>query len=272
MSGLLTLVFCACFVLYINALVTDTCIKTIAVFGGTGFTGRECVYQALQAGYKVVTLARNPEKLLYPPGSSPEKSKQLMEHPNLKVVTGDVKIQKDVDAVFDDSIDGVIVALGGRIKNVGPTMLTDGTSAIINAMKSKSAAKRIAIITSVGAGESEKKAPWTFRALMYTVMRGMFKDKNNQEQLFLSPQGPGHDLEYTIVRPGGLGNGPPTGVINVNELEGGSIQRADLASFCLRSITEANFPFLRKASCLSSINGIGWQKEPEKGFDAPAEE
>jgi hypothetical protein len=33
-------------------------------------------------------------------------------------------------------------------------------------------------------------------------MRSIFTDKNNQEALFLKPNGPGRDLEYTIVRPG----------------------------------------------------------------------
>ena len=35
----------------------------IAVFGGTGQTGRAFVTQALDAGYSVRMLARNPEKM-----------------------------------------------------------------------------------------------------------------------------------------------------------------------------------------------------------------
>jgi hypothetical protein len=50
---------------------------------------------------------------------------------------------------------------------------------------------------------------------MYTVMKDIFADKNRQEAIFLS--GEGQDLEYTIVRPGGLGIGAPTGIINVIE-------------------------------------------------------
>ena len=34
-----------------------------------------------------------------------------------------------------------------------------------------------------------------------------------QEKLFLD--GPGSDLEFTIVRPGGLSNEPPNGIVNV---------------------------------------------------------
>ena len=45
------------------------------------------------------------------------------------------------------------------------------------------------------AGDSESQAPLFFKALMFTVMKDIFKDKNSQEKLFISPEGPGHDLE-----------------------------------------------------------------------------
>jgi hypothetical protein len=38
------------------------------------------------------------------------------------------------------------------------------------------------------------------------------------------------------VRPGGLGEGPATGVINVIDGQAGSIQRADVAAFCLGKV------------------------------------
>jgi hypothetical protein len=100
-----------------------------------------------------------------------------------------------VDRVFENNdIDGVVIALGGRTKDVGPTMLTDGTTNIINSMK-KFGVKRVSLVTSIGVGDSLMQAPLSFRLLIYTVMRKLFRDKNNQEQLFLSPKGPGHDLE-----------------------------------------------------------------------------
>lgn len=73
-------------------------------------------------------------------------------------------------------------------------MLTDGTRTIINSMH-KFGVTRVAVVTSIGCGDSEKKAPWTFRALMATVMRKAMRDKNNQERLFLDKSGTGHDLE-----------------------------------------------------------------------------
>jgi hypothetical protein len=73
---------------------------------------------------------------------------------------------------------------------------------------------------------------------------------------------------YCIIRPGGLGVGPPTGVVNVKDGYGGSIYRSDLASFCLKAVTDKNFPYIRKSPCVSSIFGTGWKKDNIKGFDA----
>jgi len=128
--------------------------------------------------------------------------------------------------------------------------------------------KRIAVVTSIGAGSSEQQAPIFFKILMYTVMKGIFTDKNNQEALFLDPSGIGHGLEYCIVRPGGLGTGEPTGVINVIDGQAGSIQRADVATFCLGAVTDQSFPYIKQTPCISSVGGTGWVKEKKAGFDA----
>ena len=219
-------------------------------------------------------LARSPEKMIYPEGSGGvANTGRLMSNDNLQVLQGDVTKQSDVDAAFaaaQDDVIGTIVSLGGKTKDVGPTMLTDGTSCVINAMKAKGV-KRVAVVTSIGAGDSEKQAPFFFKALMYTVMSGIFKDKNNQEKLFtgdVTGSAPGGDLEWCIVRPGGLGTGPPTGVINVIEGEAGSIQRADVAAFCLGAITDENFPYIRGTPCISSVGGTSWKKEKGANFDS----
>lgn len=246
-------------------------MSTIAVFGGTGKTGAEIVYQSLKEGQKVVVLARDPSKMLFPEGSGgPSNTGKVFTDPNLKIIQGTVTDKSAVQATLDaaeDEIAGVAIALGGKTKEVGKTMLTDGTRNIIEAMKEK-AVKRVAVVTSIGAGDSEKQAPFFFKALMYTVMSSIFEDKNNQEKLFLNPDGIGKDLEYCIVRPGGLGVGPATGVINVIDGQAGSIQRADVAAFCLGAINDANFPYIRKTPCISSLGGTGWVKEKKAGFDA----
>ena len=89
-----------------------------------------------------------------------------MTDPKLTVIQGDVKVAADVDKVIStagNDLTGVIVALGGKTKDVGPTMLTEGTTNIVNSMKKLSKAKRIAVVTSIGAGDSEKQAPIFFK-------------------------------------------------------------------------------------------------------------
>lgn len=151
----------------------------------------------MKANRNVVVLARDPAKMLIPEGSGGVNGNKPLTDPKLKVIQGDVTNQQDVDALFDaaEDIEGVIVALGGKTKDVGPTMLSDGTRCIVDAMKRKTSAKRIAVVTSIGTGDSEKQAPLMFKALMYTVMKGIFADKNRQEELFTKSTGPGHDLE-----------------------------------------------------------------------------
>jgi uncharacterized protein YbjT (DUF2867 family) len=77
-------------------------MKSIAVFGATGKTGKEAVYQALKKVYKVIALARDPSKLMYPRGSAPEKGDNSpLIDPNLTVIKGSVSDPASVRQVFD---------------------------------------------------------------------------------------------------------------------------------------------------------------------------
>jgi hypothetical protein len=172
------------------------------------------------------------------------------------VVQGSVTNKADVDAVFEgQGVTGVVVALGGKTADVGKTMLADGTANIIAAMKANGV-KRISVVSTIGAGDSMDQAPWAFRLLMMTVMSSIMADKNNQEGLFLN--GPGGELEYTIVRPGGLKTEPPNGIVNVIQGEAGAISRADVAAFCLDAVLEPDFAYLKQAPCISSDKGSGF--------------
>jgi putative NADH-flavin reductase len=235
---------------------------SIAVFGGSGLLGSEIVYQASQRGEDVVAFVRDPSKLVVPAGSGGSNAGQRLESDRIKVVKGSVTNYDDVEKAFEgNDVTSVIVALGGKTKDVGKTMLTDGTTNIIKVMKARNV-KRISVVTSIGAGDSQNQAPFFFKVLMFTVMKNIFEDKNNQESLFVN--GIGSDLEYTIVRPGGLTVEPPTGIINVISGEAGSISRADVADFCLGSVLDDNFPYRKQTPCISSVGGTSWVKDRSK--------
>lgn len=231
-------------------------MKTIAVFGASGLTASECVYQALKNGDKVVGLTRNPANLQIPAGSGGDKAGSALADPNLTMIAGSVTVPGDVAKVFESGpIDGVVVSLGGKTADVGETMLTDGTNVIMDAMKANDV-KRIAVVTSIGAGDSKDQAPFFFKILMATAMKKIFNDKNNQEAA-VEQSG----LDYCIVRPGGLTVEAPTGVINVIEGQAGSIPRADVADFCLDAVTMDDFPYIGQTPCISSVGGTSWVKD-----------
>jgi len=236
-------------------------MKTIAVFGASGLTASECVYQALKAGDTVVGLTRNPDKLKIPQGSGGSSAGEALTDANLIMIKGDVTKSADVSKVFEAAaIDGVVVALGGKTSDVGDTMLTDGTKNIIASMKERDV-KRLAVVTSIGTGDSQNQAPFFFKILMATAMRKIFVDKNNQEKVVQNS-----GLEYCLVRPGGLTVEPPTGIINVIDGEAGSITRADVAKFCLDAVDvdDTEFPYIGKTPCISSVGGTAWVKDRSK--------
>lgn len=235
---------------------SSLCMKTIAIFGASGLTSSECVYQCLQNGDSVIGLTRNPDKLTIPTGSGGSKAGEPLTDDNLSMIKGDVTNPADVAKVFEGgAVDGVIIGLGGKTKDVGNTMLTDGTKVVMDEMK-KNGVKRVAVITSIGAGDSKDQAPFFFKILMATAMKSIFNDKNNQEAAVMDS-----GLEYCIVRPGGLTVEPPTGVINVIDGEAGSITRADVATFCLGAVTQEDFEYIGKTPCISSVGGTGWVKD-----------
>lgn len=240
-----------------NRIMNKSPKMSIIVFGATGATGQEVVVQALNKKENVIAFCRDESKLTQPPGTCGiDATPNLITDNKLVKCTGTVTSQSDVDKAFSRAptyIKGVVVALGGKPDEVGYDMLTNGTQCIINAMK-KYNVKRIAVVTSIGVGDSINQAPMFFKLIMRTVMKPIIKDKNRQEELFLeSSSAPGADLEYTIVRPGGLNFDPPTNNVKVINGIAGKIPRADVANFCLDAVLEKDFQYLRTTPAISSI-------------------
>ena len=80
----------------VTSSATTALDATIAVFGASGLTAQECVYQALRDGDKVVGLTRNPSTLVIPKGSGGADADKPLTDPNLNVIAGDVTNPADV--------------------------------------------------------------------------------------------------------------------------------------------------------------------------------
>lgn len=202
----------------------------LAVFGATGGTGRQLVAQALAAGHGVTVLARDPARVRRPDGApfAPDAAARL------RVVAGNVLDPGAVAEVVAGA-DAVFVALGTTGGNP-PDIVSTGTAVVVDAMKA-AGARRLVVVSSLGVADSRDAVPWWFRLLMQSVLRPRFLDKTVQERTVRES-----GLDWTILRPGGLTDGPPTGRTDVGtqaDVKARRVSRADVAAVALRAAATA---------------------------------
>lgn len=203
----------------------------LTVFGATGGTGRQVVEQALAGGHQVTVLVRDPAKL-------------AITHPALTVRRGNVLEPEDVFNSVSGA-DAVIVSLGNTANNPDG-VVSKGTANVVDAMQ-KSGVARLIVVTSLGVGESKDQVPFFFKAIMATALRKAMQDKEAQEKTVKAS-----GLDWTIVRPGGLTDGPRTGAYRYGldpKIVAGQVSRADVAEFVLKQLTDTQF--LRKAPAIT---------------------
>jgi uncharacterized protein YbjT (DUF2867 family) len=94
-------------------------------------------------------------------------------------------------------------------------------------------------VTSLGVGDSREQVSAEFRQAMDTVLQPIIAAKTEQERLIRAS-----GLDWTIVRPGGLSDGPRTGDYRSGTdptLIAGLISRADVAEFVLRQLSDTTY-------------------------------
>lgn len=196
----------------------------IALFGATGGTGQQIIQQALASGHSVSALARDPSRL-------------AVQNERLTVVQGDVLDPVKVSETITGA-DVVIVSLGNTSNNPD-YVVSNGTQVIVDGMTEPGTPKRVITITSLGVGDSRDQVPFAFKMLMSTVLKKPMEDKERQEALVRAS-----GLDWIIVRPGGLTDGPATGSykagVDVN-LTAGQVSRADVAAFVLQQIDDDTY-------------------------------
>lgn len=201
----------------------------IAVFGASGKTGIKAVEQALEMGYEVKALVRNPQKITI----SDEK---------LSVVEGDVTDMATVEETIS-GVDGVLVALGASADMQADIVMEQGTKNIIDAMK-KHNVKRIIVQSSYAMSGDAEGIQFMKQMGMgdeqIAMMQKVLDDKKKQTETVVSS-----GLEYVLVRPLMLTDGEKTGKYRVGEnievKPGDSISRADVADFMLKALTDNTY-------------------------------
>ncbi len=196
----------------------------VLIFGATGATGQCLMEQALGLGQEVTAFVRNPSAI-------------ASGHSLLKVVRGDVLEPASVNAAMVGQ-DAVLCALG--VKSFSDTgVLSIGTKNIIAAME-KSGTRRIVCESSLGVGDSRNQTGFVFgKIIVPLIFKGIFKDKERQEGELCQSQ-----LDWVIVRPARLTDGPRKGTYNVVtdcSKVGSQISRADVAAFMLEQLTNERY-------------------------------
>ncbi|MEJ0045615.1 MAG: SDR family oxidoreductase [Rhodospirillales bacterium] len=203
----------------------------LAIFGGTGATGRQLVDQALQAGHDVTVFVRTANAI-------------PIENPRLRTMVGNFEQAVAIQSVVRDQ-DAVISVLGVR-KHGSSTICTDGVQSILQAMEA-TGARRLIALSAYGASETRDAS--LFIKFVRTVIADKMRDKDNMEALVRAS-----GIEWTLVRPPALTNGKRTGRyrsgIDLKVGITGRISRADLADFILQEIMQK--AFTREAPIISA--------------------
>jgi len=199
----------------------------IVVFGASGKTGSLLVHEALTSGHNVIAYVRKPESV---------KS----DHPNLKVVAGILNEKDKLKSVISGS-DVCISTLGGASLTKHSPEIIEGINNIVSIMEEESVTRFI-YLSSFGAGDSRKYMPQPIRFLIADIMLTVpLADHNTNESRITKSQ-----LNWTIVRPGGLTNGAKTDNLKhgceMTKIKGSlSISRSSVAAFLLNQVTKKDY-------------------------------
>lgn len=200
----------------------------VAVFGGTGGTGRLVLEEARSRGHAVTVVARDPSKL---------------QVEGVTVVVGDATDAGVVRRALAGQ-DAVISTIGAPASERRPVR-EDATRRQVEGM-AMAGVSRLVSLSSFGVGDSARDLPWFVRYLVVPLyLRRAFADHDRQEALIRSS-----GLDWTVVRPPFLTDGPRTATARVGvgaPPRGVRMQasRADVARFLVDQLDDR--AYLRQA-------------------------
>lgn len=192
----------------------------IALIGATGGIGQHVCSQALSQGHAVSALARTPSK--------------LDSHPNLVVTHGTVT---NADAVCT-TVAGCEMVLSclGTTSGDAP-VVTEGTRQIVSAMQHHQI-HRLAMISSVGVGDSKPQGKRVSRLFMHVIVPLILRQRFYE--LEAAEQAARQLPRAVIIRPTGLSNRAGTGNYRPETHDSSrtslQIPRADVAAFMVALI------------------------------------
>lgn len=211
----------------------------LLVLGANGPTGRRVVRFALDRGHEVTALTRHPES--FP-----------LQHERLHVLAGDATQAPTIDAAVAET-DEVICTLGATFTR-HPVSVYSATTRLLVAAMLKHERRRLIVVTSGGVDPSQHTEGSFAERASYTVMRRtvgrtVYDDMGQMEAMVW-----GTDLDWTVVRPPGLTNGPATRyAVAENVIKGGFCARDDLATMLLDQLSDTQYVRKIAAVCTPGL-------------------
>ena len=196
----------------------------LLIFGATGGTGRYLVSQALEQDCQVTAFVRDPGTL-------------TTKHANLTIVKGDLSDHSSITNALN-GVNAVISVLGNDATKAlfkSSNIISQSLPNVISAMQ-QGRVERLLFVSSFGVSA---KMFWPEKLLLRTLLRNLFTDLPVQEKLIKES-----GLNWTIVRPARLTNGPKTGECRSGDIyihPFTSISRADVAAFLLREAVSSEY-------------------------------
>ncbi|MBC5763560.1 NAD(P)-dependent oxidoreductase [Ramlibacter albus] len=198
----------------------------VLILGATGGTGRHLVTQALEQGHEVTVLVRNPAKL-----------GELQ--PRVRAIQGSLPEGGEALQAAVRGQDAVISSLGLGNGTNPDGLMERSVPAIVAAMRS-AGVKRLVHISAFGVGPTKGDVPLVPRLAQRLFLSKVFADKEAGERAL-----PASGLDWTVVYPSVLTDGPKTAKIRYGEhlpLSGiPKISRADVAAFTLAQLTDKTY-------------------------------
>lgn len=187
----------------------------IAILGATSKLGEHLVGCALEQGYSVTALARDPLRI-----------KRQNEH--LTVIKGNAQTGEGLDAVVEQA-QYVVSALGSLVPVMESCM-----QQLVPRLAGLKGLKRFVLISRLGTGQTlqqSSRVSGPIQARLPVLLMPLFRDINLAEKAVRDSA-----LPYTIVRATRLTDDPPTddvAMVGPHEPPPHRIGRADLARFVM---------------------------------------
>lgn len=212
-------------------------MKTIAVFGATGRTGRPFTELALKEGYQVKALVRDPSKL-------------EIQNPNLQIIQGDLTDQAKVEETVGGTA-AVLHLVGLSPYSPWPDNFRTLTTRHIIAAMQKYNVKRIIRLANVIVPDDKGDKPTFGQRLSLSIEKVMMRkavvDEINSANLIQQ-----NNLDWTLVREFYIILKPAKGTYQVGYFGApgnNNITNGDLAAFILEELKSGKYirqlPFVR---------------------------